>query len=1027
MNDPNHRDHDQEVQMPKPDNNAPVGRSPEQTVTGVKTPVPAPGNESRGSSEAQTLLNIAAPLPDTSSGPATVDYVRSPAAPIPTVADPDASQSAFSIGMLLQPGIVLANRYEIMKVLGEGGMGAVYKARDLELEREIALKVIRPELANNPEILQRFKQELILARQVTDRNVIRIFDLGEAGKIKFITMEYVDGESLHQILRQRGKLEVAEAVDIMEQVASGLGVAHREGIIHRDLKPGNIMRDRNGRVVVMDFGLARTLSGDGLTQSGAMLGTIEYMSPEQAQGADLKASSDIFTTGLILYELLSGKTPFHAESVIASLLKRTRERAVPLSEIDKSIPGVLSNIVSKCLEKDPARRYQAAEELVADLRAWQGKSGAAKVSASSAAFWMNRIRELPWTRVAATCLLIVLTAAGVAWYVIARQRAARAPHNPVTVLVGDFQNNTGDSLFENTLEPMFNVALEGARFISAYNRGSAREAAAGLPKPSQTLDEQTSRLVAVKQGISAIVTGTLNKQGSGYALSVQAIDAVTGKTLASANVNAASKDELLLQVPKLAVPIRRALGDETPKSAQLAEEEGTLSTSSLEALHQYGQGMELQFQGKPDAALQAFAKAAQLDPNFARAYSGMAAASGNLGKLQDAENYAKQAMQHVDRMTERERYRIRGMYYIWTQNWQKCVEEYTTLLGQYPADNIGHANLAGCYARMLDMPKAMEAARQGLQITPNDLTARMNFALYSCYASYFESCEQGAKNVLQINSSDDEAFLVLAYSQLGQNRLDEAAATYQKMEKLGADGESLAIAGLGDLSIYQGKFREAAQILEKGAVQDLAGKNAGAAASKLLMIGYAELSSGKNPAAAEAADRAVAGSQSAKVRFMAARIYVAAGQIAKAQKLADSLGADIQTSHQAYAKLILGEIALSQKNANQAIQAFTDAKNMSDTWLGRFDLGQAYLQVGAFTEADSDFDRCIKRRGEALELFMDDEPTYSYLPPVYYLQGREREGLKSPDFADSYRAYLNIRGQSTEDPLVPEVKSKAAR
>jgi serine/threonine protein kinase len=246
-----------------------------------------------------------------------------------------AAGGGWSGGTSLQPGSVFASRYEIIKILGEGGMGAVYKARDIELEREVALKVIKPELADNPEILQRFKQELILARQVTDRHIIRIFDLGEAGGTKFITMEYLDGDNLHQILKQKGKLEVAEAVDIMEQVANGLAAAHREGIIHRDLKPGNIMRDANGRVVVMDFGLARTLSGDGMTQTGAMLGTLEYMSPEQAQGKELKTSSDVFTLGLILYELLAGVTPFHAESAIASLLKRTQERAIPLSEIER--------------------------------------------------------------------------------------------------------------------------------------------------------------------------------------------------------------------------------------------------------------------------------------------------------------------------------------------------------------------------------------------------------------------------------------------------------------------------------------------------------------------------------------------------------------------------------------------------------------------------------------------------------------------------------------------------------------------
>ncbi len=286
---------------------------------------------------------------------------------------PEGTNGPGANAILLQIGTLLGSRYEILELLGEGGMGAVYKAADREVDRIVALKVIRPEMASNPEILARFKQELLLSSQVTHRNVIRIYDLGEAQGVKFITMEYLEGENLHQILKTRGKLEVAEAVDIMEQVACGLAAAHAEGIIHRDLKPGNIMRDKSGRVVVMDFGLARTFSGDGMTRTGAMLGTIEYMSPEQAQGMDVKASSDIFTVGLILYELLAGVTPFYAESAIASLLKRTQQRAVPLADVDKNIPGTLSNIVAKCLEKEPANRYQNAEELDADLRAWQGR------------------------------------------------------------------------------------------------------------------------------------------------------------------------------------------------------------------------------------------------------------------------------------------------------------------------------------------------------------------------------------------------------------------------------------------------------------------------------------------------------------------------------------------------------------------------------------------------------------------------------------------------------------------------------
>jgi serine/threonine protein kinase/Tfp pilus assembly protein PilF len=924
--------------------------------------------------------------------------------------------------LLLEPGTILANRYEILDILGEGGMGAVYKAQDLELERDVALKVIRPELASDREILQRFKQELILARQVGDRNVIRIFDLGEAEKIKFITMEYVEGESLHAILRQRGKLEVAEAVDIMEQVASGLAAVHREGIIHRDLKPGNIMRDKHGRVVVMDFGLARSLVGDGMTRTGAMLGTIEYMSPEQAQGNELSASSDVFTFGLILYQLLAGVTPFYAESAIASLLMRAQQRAVPLSDIDKLIPGILSNIVAKCLETDSALRYQNAEELLADLRAWQGKSGNSRISASSARMRINRIRELPWPRMAITVVLMVLTAAGIALYLRLRPQPGKVSgHAPVSVLVADFQNNTGDSLFDNTLEPMFNVALEGASFINSFSRGTARQVAAGLPHPTQVLDEQTSRLVAVKEGIAAIVTGSLSKRGNGYSLLVKAIDALTGKTLASTNVNTADKDALLLEVAKLAVPIRQALGDTTPKSVQLTALQGTFSTDSVEAVHQYSVGMEQQFQGKWTDALQSFSKASQLDPNFARAYAGMAAASGNLGQLEAAEKYAKLAMQHVDRMTERERYRVRGMYYIWTENWQACVEEYSELVKQYPVDNIGHSNLAACYARLLDMPKAMEEARRGLEITPNDVLARMNFALYACYASDFKSCERGAKEVLQLNPKYEEAFLVLAYSQLGQGLLPQASEAYQKLDKISAWGSSLAASGFGDLSLYRGDFRKGAQILEKGAAQDVAADSRGAAADKLVMLSYANLLRGDKAAAVAAAERALANSQSVKIRFLAARAFVEAGELARARTLAVNLTLQIQKSPHVYAKLILGEAALKEHNPNQAIQLFTEAKDRSDTWLGRFDLGRAYLEAGAFTEADSEFDRCLQRRGEVLELFMDDVPTYSYLPVVYYYQGRDREGLKSPDFDKFYRTYLSIRGQSTEDPVLADI------
>ena len=269
---------------------------------------------------------------------------------------------------LLQTGDVLGGRYEILQMLGEGGMGAVYKARDRELDRFVALKLIRPELAANPAIVARFKQELLLSHQVTHRNVVRIYDLGDADGVKFITMEFVEGQDLRTLILEKQKFPPEEAVEMIQQVCRALEAAHAVGVIHRDLKPQNVMRDKAGRILVMDFGMARTLEGDGMTQTGALVGTMEYMSPEQALAGNLDQRSDLFAVGLILYELLSGKMPYKAESALASLIKRNQERAIPVSDHDGTIPRALSNIVSKCLERDVNLRYQTATELLAGSR-----------------------------------------------------------------------------------------------------------------------------------------------------------------------------------------------------------------------------------------------------------------------------------------------------------------------------------------------------------------------------------------------------------------------------------------------------------------------------------------------------------------------------------------------------------------------------------------------------------------------------------------------------------------------------------
>jgi tetratricopeptide (TPR) repeat protein/predicted Ser/Thr protein kinase len=1014
MSAPKDREPDSEAPTLVPDGPAPRG------ATGVDSQPPGSNPDTRtsqgqSSSDAPTLIESVV------HGPSAASDAPAPRNVSDSRRSPPREPSMRQLPSLM-PGAILGARYEIVDTVGEGGMGAVYKARDRELGRIVALKVIRPELASNPDILQRFKQEILLASKVTDRNIIRIYDLGDAEGVKFITMEYVEGEDLRAVLR-RGKLSPAKAVEIMEQVVSGLDAAHRVGIIHRDLKPGNIMQSSDGRVLVMDFGLARSLDGDGLTRTGTMLGTMEYMSPEQAQARELDARSDIFTVGLILYELLTADMPFKADSAIASLLKRTQQRAAPVSDVDNNIPKVLSNIVSKCLERDPALRYQSAEELLADLRAWRGKSGSSKVSVSSTGLLLNRARELPWFRLLSASVLVVAMSAAIAWYFHGRQNTASTAHAPVSVLVADFQNNTSDSLFDDTLEPMINVALEGAGFINAYNRSTARRFAGKLPSPTNRLDASAARLVAVNQGVAVIVTGSLSNRGAGYRLSAKAIDAVTDKTLASADVNAANKDELLLEIPKLVAPIRKALGDTTPESVQVENAAGAFTTSSLAAVHQYGIGMEQLWAGNSEQALQSFSEAITLDPNFARAYGGMAAAYGNLGKTQDAEKYVKLAMEHVDRMTDRERYRVRGFYYFTTWNWPKCIEEYSELLKHFPADNVAEGNLAGCYLNLRKIPEAVAAAKRAVDIVPKGAMQRVLLSLYSSYDGAFAAGEREAQTALELNPSFP-AYLALAEAQLGLGQMSQATETYHKLEKVNAEGASLAVSGLADVASYEGRYADAVRILEQGVAADLAAKNADSAAEKLATLAQIQLYLGQKEAASAAATKALSMSQSVPVRVLAARALLGAGEVAKAQKLADGLASDVQPETQAYAKIVRGDLALQQGQKNDAIKMFSDANQLLDTWIGHFELGRAYLEAGSFVEADSEFDSCVKRHGEALEIFMDNVPTIAYFPPVYYYQGRVREGLKSPGFADSYRTYLDIRGKAGEDPLLADIRRR---
>jgi serine/threonine protein kinase/tetratricopeptide (TPR) repeat protein len=932
-------------------------------------------------------------------------------------------------GKSLPVGSVVANRYEIRKLLGEGGMGAVYQAADRELDRLVALKVIRPELAGNTEILQRFKQELILARQITHRNVIRIFDLGVTDELKFITMEFVEGRDLHSILQEK-KLSPEESVKIIRQVCEALAVAHAEQVVHRDLKPHNIMLDETGRACVMDFGLARSLEGRGLTQTGAFMGTPAYMSPEQATAVKVDGRSDIFALGIIFYEMLTGEVPYQADTVLGSLLMRTQGPPPPPLKLNASIPKPLNDITLNCLAVDPANRYQNVGEMIADLDAYLGvtpSGGKGKSTILRRGPVTPRLRMVGpssvWKPISISVAVTLAILAGV--YMLLQRSAPGPAPNPMTIMVADFANTTGEPIFNATLEPALTTALEGATFISSYNRGEARKVAAQLQPDATRIDEPLAKLVAVRQGIGVVVAGSVSKEGGGYRLAVRAVDAFTGKTIDAEQLNGINKDGVLVGVAKLAAKLRKALRDDTPESLQLAAAE-TFSASSVEAAHNYALAEQAEWSGNPSEAISYYSKAVELDPGLGRAYANLAAIYANQGKMEEAESNQRLAMARIDRMSDRERYKTRGIYYLVTRNDEKAIEELSALVKQYPSDGGGLQNLALAYFYHRDFAKALEIGRRASQLFPKNVAQLNNVALYAMYAGDFTGAIKDAQSVLGMNPSFGKAYLALALSSLAQGQTLAAADNYRKLAAVSASGASLAAMGLADLALYEGRTGDAVALLEKGIANDLEKKSATAAALKSAVLAMVYAASGAKPQAMAAAERALKGSRNDSVQITAGLAYARSGMAAEADGIVKALSARLSADSRAYAQLIAGEIELERGNAREALRLFNEAQKLADTWLGRFDRGRAYIEIQEYTEANSEMDACLKRRGEATSIFLDDVPSFRVLPEANYYMGRAQEGLKSPGAAEMFKEFLRARGKGTEDRLVVDARKRLA-
>ncbi len=642
-----------------------------------------------------------------------------------------------SIGAtIFEVGSVLGGRYEIQRLLGMGGMGAVYKAHDMEVDRAVGLKVIRPDLAGNPAILARFKQELILARQVTHKNIIRIYDLSEAEGVKFITMEFIEGEDLRTILTRDGKLDPNEAVGIIRQSCAGLQAAHAEGVIHRDLKPSNIMRDAVGRVVIMDFGLAKTVQSDGMTQTGMMIGTMEYMSPEQAMGSDLDARSDIFAMGLIFYELITGNMPYRADSAIASLVKRTQERAVPLHEVDPTVPPAISHIVSKCLERDPKNRYSSIQELMDDLDIAQGKrprSGATGMSALRPGTGDVQTLDAPspavpvatrimagfprkWLVAAAAVLVGVLGVGGYfAFNKHPQGQNAVAPTAAMSLAIIPYYNASGDATLDwlsSSLSETLSNDIGPSTAIRQVSQSRLEQVLRDLKiSPQQGLDLATLRRIADFTNADTVITGKYVKIGDQIQIT-STVDDLKHDSQSQIITSVAGEKELLASISKLADQVRDKLATSSGMGKDLQWKTPFVLTQSVPALRAYNEGLELQRAANYSEAAKKFEEATSDDPNFALAYSELAQAYKAQGFDDKAELASRQAVTLSDNLPENEKFLIQADNAVITNDTDKAIASYEKLTAANPDDIDAQYELAQLY----ETASNYDAARKHLAI-----------------------------------------------------------------------------------------------------------------------------------------------------------------------------------------------------------------------------------------------------------------------------------------------------------------------
>ena len=621
-------------------------------------------------------------------------------------------------------------RYRVERILGEGGMGTVYKAWDKELERTVALKLVRRDLTHDPNVSERFKQELLLASKVSHRNVLRIHDLGDGpGDTKFISMAYIEGQDLNQLLRKERKLSLDRALNIARQLCEALDAAHAEGVVHRDLKPQNILVDQHDHIYVSDFGLAKSLESDlGMTRTGQFLGTPRYMSPEQAEIGHVDHRSDLYAFGLILCEMVTGDLPFeHADSTMQMMYQRVHGTPRDPRELNHDLPGYLAQIIQKCLERDVNLRYQSAREILADLEAGHAP---ARTHRSLVAVATTAVQRGPRNiSLVVTAALVLLAVGLVVWKkstTHSAQPTATVPVNSqVSLAILPFQNASGDASLDwlgSSLAETLSTDVGQSSQLRTVSPNRLYQLFSDLKISSATvLDPPTIRRIADFTSADRVVWGQYARFGNQIRIDATIQDLKHGHTRTMAE--SATENDILTAIDRLALDIRSSLALSQDTIKELQGQSFKPSTTSLPAMHDYNDGLQLARLGKFLDAAKRFEASTKEDPRFALAYSELAKTYANLGQDNEAEQASRKAVELSEELPAQEKYRIQASQERIQRDYPKAIEAYENLVRVAPGNADVRLELGWLYEYSGAYDKARDEYTKVLELDPKRVDA----------------------------------------------------------------------------------------------------------------------------------------------------------------------------------------------------------------------------------------------------------------------------------------------------------------